>query len=64
MIFKKIFNSIWLVFDVVCFVLALIFIDFGAFLILVPVGYICTGLSFAFLGWLSERISDSKGGGH
>ncbi|OIL58310.1 phage head-tail adapter protein [Oenococcus oeni] len=63
MIFKTIFNLIWRYFDVICYVLALIFINIGVFLLLGKVVWISTGLSVALFGWLAEAIADSKGGG-
>ncbi len=63
MIFKPIFKLIWRYFDLICYVLALIFINIGVFLLLGKVVWISTGLSVALLGWLAEAIADSKGGG-
>ncbi|EJO04110.1 DUF1056 family protein [Oenococcus oeni] len=63
MIFKTIFNLIWRYFDVICFVLALICINIGAFLLMKAIALITIGLSLALIGWLSEVINDDKGGG-
>ncbi|MFT8487991.1 DUF1056 family protein [Oenococcus sicerae] len=62
MIFKTILQAIWRYFDVICFVLALIAINIGAFLILSKIIWITAGLSLALIGWLTEVAADSKGG--
>ncbi|KGH73693.1 DUF1056 family protein [Oenococcus oeni] len=63
MIFKTIFKAFWHYFDAICFVLALVFVNIGAFLILNKIAFITVGLSLALIGWLSEIAIDSKGGG-
>ncbi|MFT8329455.1 MAG: DUF1056 family protein, partial [Oenococcus oeni] len=50
MIFKITFNLIWRYFDVICFILALICINIGAFLLLHKIVFITIGLSLALIG--------------
>ncbi|MHA5155771.1 DUF1056 family protein [Oenococcus oeni] len=63
MIFKTILKAFWRYFDVICFVFALVCINFGAFLIFNKIVWITAGLSLALIGWLSEVVIDSKEGG-
>ncbi|OIK77578.1 phage head-tail adapter protein, partial [Oenococcus oeni] len=53
MIFKTILKAFWRYFDVICFVFALVCINFGAFLIFNKIVWITSGLSLALIGWFS-----------
>lgn len=62
MIFKTLFKNFWTIFDVICYILAASFINYGAFLVNFKVGLIVLGLTFALTGFTSELIAGSKGG--
>lgn len=62
MIFKTLFKNIWAIFDGLCYILAVGFINYGVFLINFKVGLIVLGLTFALTGFASELIAGSKGG--
>jgi hypothetical protein len=63
MIFKELFSKFWLIFDVLCYVLAFGFINYGVFLVNNVAGLISLGITFAITGFASELINYRKGGG-
>ena len=62
MIFKYIFSRIWLVIDLIFYVLACVFIVYGLFLWSNIAGFIGIGLCLALMGLLTEILSAKKGG--
>lgn len=62
MIFKYIFSRIWLVIDVILFILACASVTYGFFLWTKMAGFICLGLCLAIMGVLTEIPSAKKGG--
>ncbi|MDN7145274.1 DUF1056 family protein [Liquorilactobacillus mali] len=62
MLFKPLLKLISIYFDVICFVLALGFGIFGAFLFSVKIGIIAIAISLLILGFVSELVSSTKGG--
>lgn len=63
LIFKRILHGFWNYFDVICFVLALITADYGAFLLGRVWGLFAVALTLLLLGWLSEVIAANQKGG-
>ena len=61
MIFKTMFQLLWH-YLVVCLLLAIGFIVYGAFLFSFRTGIISVGLAFMLLGLISEMIQSVKGG--
>lgn len=60
MIFRTFFGSIWKYFDVICFVLAMIVADYGAFLFGKRVGIIAVAITIALIGWMAEVIATKE----
>ncbi|MHA5180682.1 hypothetical protein ATX19_09465 [Oenococcus oeni] len=65
MIFKTILQIIKRFFDVFCYLLAVIFVNYGAFSIYKPLVWFSLAFTCGLTGWLSEWIADqkNKGGG-
>lgn len=62
MIFKTLFKGGWQIFDVLCYVLAAVFVNYGVFLINYKAGFIALGVTFTLTGLASELITGNKGG--
>lgn len=60
MIFKPLLRLISTYFDVICFVLAVFFGIYGAFLFSAKIGVIAIAIGLLILGFISEIISEAK----
>lgn len=64
LIFKKIFQFLWQIIDIICYLGSLAAIDYAAFLMGgEPWLFIFLGISLALIGLLSEIISANRKGG-
>lgn len=60
MIFKIMIHVIWKYFDVICFILAMIVADYGAFLFGKKIGVIGVAITIALIGWMAEVIANKE----
>ena len=62
MVFGRILKTIGDYFDVICFILAMFVADYAAFVVGKVWGLLAIAITIAIIGWLSEVISNVKGG--
>ncbi|MRH46000.1 DUF1056 family protein [Lactobacillus reuteri] len=54
---KDIFTSIWKYFDIICFLIAILFAIWGCFLLNFTVGIFGIAVGLILVGYLSEKIA-------
>ncbi|QIZ04182.1 DUF1056 family protein [Limosilactobacillus reuteri] len=54
---KNLFTTIWKYFDIICFLVAIVFVVWGCFLLSFVAGLFSVAVSLIIIGYLSEKIA-------